>query len=117
MRADLPISPELRVAAVRKIKQEFVKRGFPEKALGGTNLMKLAYVGEAEVMEKYGIDWKKSPPFTFALKLNPKHPMVKEVLAEEQKAEHELSAAAIKNDTDLAKIFEAFYKGKKPPVQ
>lgn len=117
MRADLPISPELKIAAVRKIKQDFIKRGFSEEVLSGANLMKLAYIGEAEVMEKYGLDWRIQQPFTFELRLNPEHPTVQEVLAEEQTAEHELSAAAIKNDSDLAKIFAEYYKGKKPPVQ
>ena len=117
MRGDLPISPELRVAAVRKIKRDFTKRGFPEEALSGTNLMKLAYIGEAETMEQCGLDWKKQPPFTFELRLNTEHPIVQEVLAEEKAREHQLSAAAIKNDPDLTKIFERFYKGKKPPLQ
>lgn len=112
MRGDLPINFEAKAAAIKKIKEIFSNIGVPPDILRGSVIMKLAYIGEAEAMEIYGIDWRKEPPFTFSIKLIPEHPLVDEVLKKEQE---EKIKWLIENDPD--KIFDEFYKGKKPLVQ
>ncbi|MDP1688605.1 MAG: hypothetical protein Q8L47_00540 [bacterium] len=118
MRVDLPIDLKLRVAAILKIKEDFIEAGFKEETLRGSNLMKLAYIGEAEAMERLGMDWNESPPFTAGLQLDHDSPEVQKIL-EEKKATQGISPAehAIKSDPDLEKIFDEFYRGKKPSTQ
>ncbi|MDO8522844.1 MAG: hypothetical protein Q7S12_00965 [bacterium] len=116
MRADLPIDSKLRATAVLKIKEAFVKRGFKNETLSGSNIMKLAYIGEAEIMELCGIDWRGSKPFSFSLGLNLEHREVKKALADARQEGH-LADLAIKSDSDLEKIFSEFYEGKEPTKQ
>ncbi len=114
MRGDLPINVEAKVAAIKKIRDTFSDAGIPSDAFRGSILMKLAYIGEAETMELCKMDWRKTPPFSVGIELNRQHPFVNEVLKDEQeKREKQL----IENDPDLSKIFDKFYKGKKPTIQ
>lgn len=46
--------------------------------------MRLAYLGEAETMEEFGMDSKQIIPFSVGLELNRSHPMKDEILKEEQ---------------------------------
>ncbi len=116
MRGDLPIDNKLKVAAALKIREEFAKHGFSRESLSGSNIMKLAYIGEAEAMELYGMDWREQKPFSFRLELNRDNPAVKAILEEAAKKQH-LADSAIQNDPDLEKLFREFYQDKKPPIQ
>lgn len=62
-RTDLPINIEARVAALKKMRDVFSDLGFPDDVLKGSVIMKLAYIGEAEAMEKFEMDWRKTPLF------------------------------------------------------
>ena len=101
MRGDLPIDNKL---------------SFSRESLSGSNIMKLAYIGEAEAMELYGMDWREQKPFSFRLELNRDNPAVKAILEEAAKKQH-LADSAIQNDPDLEKLFREFYQDKKPPIQ
>lgn len=114
MRSDLPINLEAKVAAIKKIREVFSDLGIPPDALKGSTVMKLAYLSEAETMEMFRVDWRKDPPFSVGLRLNRENPIVDEVL---RKKQEERAKRLIENDPDLTRIFEEYYKGKKPPIQ
>jgi len=116
MRADLPIDNKLKATAVLKIRENFVKHGFNRDSLSGSNIMKLAFIGEAEAMELYRMDWREKRPFSFSLELNRENPEVKAILEEVAKKQH-LADSVIQGDPDLEKLFKDFYQDKKPPIQ
>jgi hypothetical protein len=113
MRVDLPINVEARIAAIKKMRDVFGKIGISSDNLRASTIMKLAYLGEAEAMEGFGMDSKQTTPFSVGLKLNREHPMVNEVLKEEQekRAKH-----FVESDPDLIRIFDEYYKDKKPSI-
>lgn len=113
MRTDLQINPEAKIAAIKRIREEFSDAGIPLDALRGSIIMKLAYIGEAETMELYKIDWRKTPPFSVSFEVNREHPLVNEILKKEQE---ERTKKLIEDDPDLSRIFDEFYKGKKPTI-
>ena len=47
--------------------------------------MKLAYLGEAEVSEALGLDFKENVPFSVGIELNRSHPFVEKVLKKNKK--------------------------------
>ena len=113
MRVDLPINIEARVTAVKKIREEFGKIGISADTLRASTIMKLAYLGEAEAMEEFGMNSKQIIPFSVGIELNQSHPMVDQVLKEEQEKR---AKQLVESDPDLTKIFDEYYKGKKPSI-
>lgn len=113
MRVDLPINVEARVASIQKIREAFSEIGISSESLKASTIMKLAYLGEAEAMEGFGMDSKHTTPFSVGLGLNRSHPMIDEVLKEEQEKR---AKQFVENDPDLVRIFDDYYKGKKPSI-
>ncbi len=113
IRVDLPINVEARVVAIKKIRQAFSDIGVPLDIIKASIIMKLAYIGEAEVMEDFGINWQEQAPFTVGLKLNRSNPTVDAALKEDQAKRRK---KLIENDPDLTTIFDEFYKNKKPSI-
>ena len=113
MRIDLPINVEARVSAVKKIREAFSKIGISSDILKASTIMKLAYLGEAEAMEGFGMDSKETIPFSVGIELNRSHPLVDEATrAEQEKRAKQL----IESDPDLTRIFDEYYKDKKPSI-
>ena len=113
MRVDLPINVEARISAVKKIREVFSKIGISSDTLRASTIMKLAYLGEAEDMEWFGMDSKETTPFSVGLELNRSHPLVDEVMREEQEKR---AKQFVDSDPDLTRIFDEYYKDKKPSV-
>lgn len=113
MRVDLQINMEARITAIKKLREAFSKIGISSENLKASTIMKLAYLGEAEAMEGFGVDLKQTTPFSVGLKLNRSHPMVDEMLKEEQEKRAKQFA---ESDPDLTRIFDEYYKGKKPLI-
>lgn len=113
MRMDLPINMEARVAAIKKLRDVFGKIGISSENLKASIIMKLAYLAEAEAMEGFGMDSKQTTPFSVGIELNRSHTMVSEALREEQEKR---AKQLVENDPDLTKIFDEYYKGKKPSI-
>lgn len=113
MRVDLSINIEARIAAIKKIRESFEKIGISPDVLKASTMMKLAYLGEAEVSEALGLDFKENVPFSVGIELNRSHPFVEKVLKEEQEKR---AKKLVESDPDLTRIFDEYYKGKKPSI-
>lgn len=60
------------------------KAGVPLEKLQLSSLIELAYQEEAKVMREFGLDPEITPPFTVGIRLNRSHPLVKEVLKQQE---------------------------------
>ncbi|OHA07459.1 MAG: hypothetical protein A2934_02400 [Candidatus Sungbacteria bacterium RIFCSPLOWO2_01_FULL_47_10] len=84
-------------------------------------LLRNAYIGEAEILEEMGIDTKKNPPFSLTIGLNEEHPMVQEAREKmespekkEARAGGEVIEKLIESTPSLKRKMMEFEEGMRP---
>ena len=117
--SDKIYNPRQQTEALLRLREWMKSQGFNLSHLSAKEIIKMAYLGEAEVMQKVGIDPLKNPPFSFSIGLNKEHPIVKEVLKKEwgdkTKRGEEILERACKESPSLKAKLEEFEEWIRPP--